>query len=102
MIFMQVLCDFDMIRHISEDLLKMKHSSNSYEVMATSKIQKVFIHGFYLYYVVCEQNVKNHKYTKDYCEVSCWLVPSCFAVGRSRYSTRLWLHLLVCCLGRLL
>lgn len=72
---MQVLCDFDMIRHISEDLLKMKHSSNSYEVMATSKIQKVFIHGFYLYYVVCEQNVKNHKYTKDYCEVSCWLQP---------------------------
>lgn len=69
-IFMQILCDFDMIRHISEDLLKLKYSSNNYEIMTTSKIQKVFIHGFYLYYVVCEQNAKNHKYTKDYCEVS--------------------------------
>ncbi len=63
-VFMQILCDFDMIRHISEDLLKTKSSSNNYETTATSKIQKVFIHGFYLYYVVSEQNAKNHRYVK--------------------------------------
>ena len=46
---MQVMRDFEVIRHISPS-------------------QKVFIHGFYLYYIVTE-NINAHAYTKDYLEV---------------------------------
>lgn len=49
-VIMQVMSDFDIIRHISNQ-------------------QKIFIHGFYLYYIITDEN-RNHKlYTKDYCEV---------------------------------
>jgi hypothetical protein len=50
--FMQIMLDFDTIRHISPN-------------------QRIFIHGFYLYYVVCDENRNNnnHMYTKDYLEV---------------------------------
>lgn len=47
---MQVLSDYDLIRHISNQ-------------------QKIFIHGFNLYYVITDQNRNHHLYTKDYCEV---------------------------------
>jgi hypothetical protein len=49
-IFMQILCDFDLIKHISNQ-------------------QKVFIHGFYLYYIITPENRDHSLYTKDYCEV---------------------------------
>lgn len=49
-VFMQVMVDFDLIRHISP-------------------LQKVFVHGFYMYYIITEQNAKHNLYTKDYCEV---------------------------------
>ena len=50
--FMQIMFDFDTIRHISPN-------------------QRIFIHGFYLYYIVTEENRNNnnHFYTKDYLEV---------------------------------
>ena len=50
--FMQIMLDFDTVRHISPS-------------------QRIFIHGFYLYYVVCDENrnANNHMYTKDYLEV---------------------------------
>lgn len=45
------MSDFDLVRHISIN-------------------QKIFIHGFYLYYIVTDENRKNqHLYTKDYLEV---------------------------------
>ena len=49
---MQTMRDFELIRHISPS-------------------QRVFIHGFYLYYIVTEANIKQHLhlYTKDYLEV---------------------------------
>ncbi len=42
---MQIMCDFDVIRHISNQ-------------------QKVFIHGFYLYYITTSDNRNHHLYTK--------------------------------------
>lgn len=49
-LFMQILSDFEIIRHISNQ-------------------QKIFIHGFYLYYIITEENRNHYLYTKDYCEV---------------------------------
>ncbi len=49
-VLMQILCDFGLVRHIS-------------------KQQKIFIHGFNLYYLITDQNRDHHLYTKDYCEV---------------------------------
>jgi hypothetical protein len=47
----QIMCDFDLIRHINIH-------------------QKIFIHGFYLYYIVTDENeMSSHLYTKDYLEV---------------------------------
>ena len=50
--FMQIMFDFDTIRHISPN-------------------QRIFIHGFHLYYIVTEENRNNnnYSYTKDYLEV---------------------------------
>jgi hypothetical protein len=42
---MQIMCDFDVIRHISNQ-------------------QKVFVHGFYLYYITTNENRSHHLYTK--------------------------------------
>jgi hypothetical protein len=50
-LFLQICSDFDIIRHISNQ-------------------QKIFIHGFYLYYIITNENRNHHLYTKDYCEVS--------------------------------
>lgn len=50
-VFMQIMCDFNLIRHISDQR------------------QKIYIHGFYLYYIVNENSTSQHVYTKDYCEV---------------------------------
>ncbi len=47
---MQILCDFGLVRHISNQ-------------------QKIFIHGFNLYYLISDQNRDHYLYTKDYCEV---------------------------------
>ncbi len=49
--FMQILLDFDIIKHIS-------------------KFEKTYIHGFYLYYILTQENCGiKFEYTKDYCEV---------------------------------
>ena len=49
-LFLQICSDFDIIRHISNQ-------------------QKIFIHGFYLYYIITNENRNHHLFTKDYCEV---------------------------------
>ena len=49
-VFMQIMCDFDLIKHISNQ-------------------QKVFTHGFCLYYIITPESRGHHLYTKDYCEV---------------------------------
>ena len=47
--FMQLCTDFDVVRHISNQ-------------------QRLFVHGFYLHYVVTSDNQHHTLYTKDYCE----------------------------------
>ena len=42
---MQIMCDFDLIRHISNQ-------------------QKIYIHGFYLYYIITDETRSHHLYTK--------------------------------------
>jgi hypothetical protein len=49
-LFMQILFDFGLIKHIS-------------------KAQKVFIHGFYLYYIITPETSGRDFFTGDYCEV---------------------------------
>jgi hypothetical protein len=49
-LLMQILTDFDLVRHISVQ-------------------QKLFIHGFYLYYIITDENRNHNLYTKDYVEV---------------------------------
>lgn len=49
-LIMQIMIDFDIIKHIS-------------------RTQKLFIHGFYLYYFITNDTLNHELYTKDYCEV---------------------------------
>ncbi len=50
-IFLQTMLDFNIIEHIS-------------------KVEKTYIHGFYLYYILTNESCKiKFDYTKDYCEV---------------------------------
>ena len=65
-VLMQIMCDFDLIRHISNTGVSPDEASS----WSYLKQQKVFVHGFYLYYIVTDQNRTHHRYTKDYCEVS--------------------------------
>ena len=55
-VLLQIMCDFDLVRHISS-------------VLSHNVQQKLFIHGFYLYYVITDANRDHQLYTKDYCEV---------------------------------
>ncbi|CAF0810999.1 unnamed protein product [Brachionus calyciflorus] len=47
---MQIMSDFDIIRHISNQKI-------------------LFVHGFYLFYFLTEETLNHRLYTKDYCEV---------------------------------
>ena len=65
--FLQVLLDFNIIRHISkvdkmDKIIRKDEKDENFE--------KAYIHGFYLYYILTNENRKlDIKYTKDYCEV---------------------------------
>lgn len=50
-VFMQLMSDFDLVHHISD------------------QCQKIFVHGFYLYYLITDDMSSHHVFTKDYCEV---------------------------------
>jgi hypothetical protein len=47
---MQLMIDFDQIKHIS-------------------KQETIYIHGFYLFYIITNETKSHYLYTKDYCEV---------------------------------
>lgn len=47
---MQIMIDFDQIKHIS-------------------KQETIYIHGFYLFYIITNETKSHYLYTKDYCEV---------------------------------
>jgi hypothetical protein len=64
--FLQVFLDFNIIRHISKVDKMEKNRKDEKE----ENFEKAYIHGFYLYYILTNENKKlDIKYTKDYCEV---------------------------------